>query len=304
MGFISCTNLWSRTLPGNKIQSDRRALIYLAILLVGAASITASLLVMQGTTPWSTHPLAMLFLATVTLVLTVGVPVAMMRLLHPLAIRPSELPRMDYSGGIPLSCSTLLVTPILLDGSNTKSSIDTLEQHYLANPDLNLTYALLSDFADADRKVLPSDESIIDALYIGIDQLNRKYGEANDRRFVFLHRGRSWSEQDGKWMGGERKRGKLKLLNSFLLGQTQGEAFIGSVDGSWRSNLRYVITLDADNRLEPGGARALIEIISHPSHQVRYNERGRVKAGYVILQPRPIPESRQAAPTLYECWAR
>ena len=40
------------------------------------------------------------------------------------------------------------------------------------------------------------------------------------QRFAFLHRKRLWNPSEGKWMGWERKRGKLHELNLLLRGGT------------------------------------------------------------------------------------
>ena len=56
----------------------------------------------------------------------------------------------------------------------------------------------------------------------GIARLNKKYGPApgGGERFFLFHRKRVWNECDGKWMGWERKRGKLHELNQLLRGST------------------------------------------------------------------------------------
>ena len=56
---------------------------------------------------------------------------------------------------------------------------------------------------------------------LGIARLNRKYGAAaGGERFLLLHRRRVWSESEQRWMGWERKRGKLEELNRLLRGAT------------------------------------------------------------------------------------
>ena len=51
--------------------------------------------------------------------------------------------------------------------------------------------------------------------------LNRRHGPAMDGdRFILLHRRRLWNEGQGKWIGWERKRGKLHELNRLLRGAT------------------------------------------------------------------------------------
>ena len=50
----------------------------------------------------------------------------------------------------------------------------------------------------------------------GIEQLNARYP---GNRFLLFHRPRVWSESERRWIGRERKRGKLEDLNDFLCGE-------------------------------------------------------------------------------------
>jgi cyclic beta-1,2-glucan synthetase len=106
-----------------------------------------------------------------------------------------------------------------------------------------------------------------------------------------LHRRRLWNEGEGKWIGWERKRGKLHELNRLLRGATD-TTFIRSRDGrpTVPRGIRYVITLDADTRLPEGAAYRLVGAIAHPLNRPRLDPReGRVVDGYAILQPRITP---------------
>ena len=85
--------------------------------------------------------------------------------------------------------------------------VEALEVRFLANRDENLHYALLTDFQDADEETLPGDEALALAAFRGIDELNRKYRSAE--RFFLFHRPRRWNPGERRWMGYERKRGKL-----------------------------------------------------------------------------------------------
>ena len=63
--------------------------------------------------------------------------------------------------------------------------------------------------------------SLLGAAAEGIARLNRRYGAAPEGpRFFLLHRRRIWNEGQGKWIGWERKRGKLHELNRWLRGAT------------------------------------------------------------------------------------
>ena len=108
---------------------------------------------------------------------------------------------------------------MLLTPESIQDEVDRLEIRYLANPDSNLRYALLSDFSDAPQPRMPEDAERLDIAIRGIEQLNAKYPSA---RFLLFHRDRGWSETEGRWMGWERKRGKLEQLNAFLMELQEG----------------------------------------------------------------------------------
>ena len=175
---------------------------------------------------------------------------------------------------------TLLTTPAAI-----QRELERLEIRYLGNTDANLRFALLTDFADASRQSMPEDAEYIDIIARGIEELNRQYGAG---RFFLFHRGRSWSESDQRWIGWERKRGKLEQLNRFLMGESapELEGFLCVGDRTRLEGIRFVITLDADTQLISGAARRMIETLVHPLNQAQLSPDGRrVIRGYTIIQP-------------------
>ena len=164
--------------------------------------------------------------------------------------------------------------------------------HYLANQDGDLYFALLSDWVDAATESAPSDDELLTAAADGVAELNRRYGPALiGPRFYLLHRRRMWNEGQGKWIGWERKRGKLHELNRWLRGATD-TTFI-PVHGALPvapPDVRYVITLDADTRLPRGTAKRLVGKMAHPLNRPKLDPvNGRVVEGYAVLQPRVTP---------------
>ena len=136
---------------------------------------------------------------------------------------PRRLPRMELRHGIPEDLRTIVVMPTLLTtAEEVAEHVERLEVHYLANPDGDLRFALLSDWLDAPSETLPGDDDLLAVAMDGIARLNKKYGPApgGGERFFLFHRKRVWNECDGKWMGWERKRGKLHELNQLLRGST------------------------------------------------------------------------------------
>src|SRR5438445_5254039 len=140
---------------------------------------------------------------------------------------------------------------------------------------------------------MPGDEDLLAALADGIAHLNLRYGNppGGGERFLLLHRRRLLNEKEGKWIGWERKRGKLHELNRLLRGA--GDTTFLPVNGrppTVPQGVRYVITLDADTRLPRGTARRLVGGMAHPLNRPRFDPRkGRVVEGYATLPPRLTP---------------
>ena len=221
-----------------------------------------------------------------------------------LMIKPRILPKLSFVEGIPDPFRTLVVIPALI---TSHSEIDNLarqiEMTYLRNSDPGLLFALLTDFADADSETLPEDEEMIRYAAAAIEKLNAKYSQSSPdcdapvdsiqaqlleaanlvqeeeipqpiadcaKLFYLLHRKRLWNQSEGRWMGWERKRGKLHELNKLLRGRTDtsfstlaGEA----TDSAELQSIRFVITLDADTILPRGAARRLAGTLAHPLNQ-------------------------------------
>jgi cyclic beta-1,2-glucan synthetase len=206
---------------------------------------------------------------------------------------PRRLPRLELRLGIPEHLRTIVVMPTLLTtAAEVAEHVENLEVHYLANPDGDLRFALLTDWLDAPNETMPADDDLFAVARDGIDRLNKKYRTLSGDidRFFLLHRKRMWNECDGKWMGWERKRGKLHELNQLLRGSTT-TTFVAA--GDLPSNLtgvRYVITLDSDTRMPRGAAARLVGTMAHPLNRPRFSEHeGRVVEGYAIVQPRITP---------------
>ena len=93
-----------------------------------------------------------------------------------------------------------------------------------------------------------------------------------------------WCETEQRWIGWERKRGKLEELNRYLNGEEIPD-FLRV--GALPEGIRYVITLDADTQLPHGSGRRLVETIAHPLNRVQLKKEERNRArGYTIIQPR------------------
>ncbi len=200
------------------------------------------------------------------------------------------LPALELDEGIPPDLRTLVVVPTLLTTPEAISEmIRRLETHYLASTEGELHFALLTDWTDADAEHAAGDDDLLKAAADGIAELNLRHGPApGGVRFLLLHRRRVWCVSEGKWIGWERKRGKLHELNRLLRGATD-TTFL-QTDGcstAIPADVRYVITLDADTRLPRDTVRRLIGKMAHPLNRPRVDAAaGRVVEGYGIMQPR------------------
>jgi len=209
------------------------------------------------------------------------------------AIGPRPLPALDIIENVPASLRTMVVVPTLLFSENDVDElIQTLEIHYLASIGGDVHYALLTDWRDASSAETPNDAAVLARASEGVARLNSQYGPApGGARFYLFHRRRVWVESEKRWMGWERKRGKLHELNRLLRGATD-TTFI-SIDGESvvaPQNIKYIITLDSDTKLPRDSVRRLIGKMAHPLNRPRFDpERARVVEGYAIMQPRVTP---------------
>lgn len=203
------------------------------------------------------------------------------------------LPGLELKAGVPASLRTLVVVPTLLTDEETLlEQIERLEIHHLSGAGGDLSFALLSDGVDADEGMLEGDKHLLDIAVAAIATLNQKHGPGpSGNRFHFLHRRRAFNAGESKWMGWERKRGKLDELNRLLRGSSE-TTFMTTADYAPQlpANIRYVITLDADTRLPRDAALRLIGKMAHPLNRPKFDAVSqRIVSGYGILQPRVTP---------------
>ena len=212
-------------------------------------------------------------------------------------VKPRRLPRLDFSEGVPPGCRTLVAVPTLLTNrAQIVEQIAMLEQHYLTNSKGDISFALLSDWCDADEPTHGQDAPLLAFARAELAALNDRYlsaqhqGAHHGARFYFLHRRRTWCDTEQRWLGWERKRGKLEELNR-LLGGARDTTFMGIGDQPPEIpvRVRYVVTLDADTRMSYGTVAKLVGTAAHPLNQPVLDARGKVAVGYALLQPRVTP---------------
>lgn len=207
-------------------------------------------------------------------------------------IPPRMLPRLNIEGPVPDEYRTMIVVPTMLSSpTDVREQLEHLEIRSHANPNKALQFVLLSDFTDAPDQQMPGEEAILENAKEEIKRLNEQNDSKYANRFYLLHRKRLWNPSQQKWMGWERKRGKLEEFNR-LLREPEAKTSYTFMTGDFRQTLKhepvkYVITLDADTQLPPGSAVDLIRTAGHPLNRAELNSSGDfVVDGYGIFQPR------------------
>ena len=198
-----------------------------------------------------------------------------------------SLPKLEFRDGLPARWKTAIVIPMLLSSvQDAADAARSLELHHLSNPDEQFQFVMLADYVDAQTPTTPDDAPRLQRAVEAIDYLNEHYGP----RFHLWIRDRKHSETEERWMGWERKRGKLEEFNRAVLGKggrcsDEMHSLIGDSNGL--RDLRLVITLDADTQLPYGAAKRMVETLAHPLNRPVVDLKGeRVERGYGIIQPR------------------
>jgi cyclic beta-1,2-glucan synthetase len=270
---------------------------YLAVVAIITAVIAALMLIWDGERDGSW---ALFVLALLALIPASDAAMALVNCGATNRFDAITLPSLELLSGVPSSLRTIIVMPTLLTSRLAiAEQIERLEIHHLANCDGDLSFALLSDWTDSAVESVPEDDELLSAASEGIANLNRRYGATPDgNRFLLLHRRRRWNEGQGKWIGWERKRGKLHEFNRLLRGATDTTfVSVGGHPPVVPAGVRYVIILDADTRLPRGAAKRLIGKMAHPLNRPTLDAGAcRVIDGYAVLQPRVTP----ALPTARE----
>ncbi|MCG7858593.1 GH36-type glycosyl hydrolase domain-containing protein [Flavihumibacter sp.] len=243
----------------------------------------------------------LLILGLVSLIGASQLSVSLVNWISTIWIKPEMLPRMDFSKGIPPEYRTLVVVPTMLSGKTyIEEMVEALEVRFLANRVEHLHYGLLTDFPDAKEATMPGDAELVEYASMLINDLNQKYNNTQYDTFFLFHRPRTWNAREKRWMGYERKRGKLSALNGLIRGRSQNEFSTITGDYHVLTNVKYVITLDSDTQLPRESVWKFIATMAHPlNHPILDPVKNRVIEGHGILQPRVASSIPSMAPSLY-----
>ena len=254
------------------------------IAAVAAAFVLTAvgLVMLAGGSGWAAALTAVAALLPATDVAVALVNFAVCRL-----VPPRVLPKFDFKDGVPAEFRTVVVIPgMLARAENATALCERLELHYLANPDAQFRFALLTDWADADTETTDRDADLVQAAVDRIRELNDRHAAGGPDKFYMFHRARKFNPSEGVWMGWERKRGKLDEFNRLLLGATDTSYTVQTGNPADIAAV-FVLTLDADTVLPREAARRIVAALAHPLNRpVLSDDRRRVVSGYGLLQPR------------------
>jgi len=280
---------------------DHPTPVYLGSIAVITALVLSGVLVYACRAEGGAWPLAAVALLTLLPASVVGI--SLVNVILTRALPPRVLPKLDFGDGIPSDCRTMVVVPALLSSDDEVDYLlRQLELHYQGNADPQVGFAILSDFADAPEKRMPEDDRLLQRAKEGVRRLNRKHSGAGsgekERPFYLFHRERLWNPKESRWMGWERKRGKLVEFNRLLRGEEETSYVLKMGDLDFLSEVRYVITLDADTVFPLDAGHRLVGTLAHPLNQAEFQadrareessalgDGQRLVAGYTVLQPR------------------
>ncbi|MDA3845274.1 MAG: glycosyl transferase, partial [Vallitaleaceae bacterium] len=202
--------------------------------------------------------------------------------------QPAFFPRLELKEGIPDSLRTMVVVPTLLSDENRVAELlQNIENHYLANKESNLYFALIGGFKDSRTESSLVDNPILLKAQEGMDALNHRYAIDGINIFYFFHRKNIFNEADQNWTGWERKRGALMEFNDLLLGAKDTSFIYQDNNQLTHAQIKYIITLDADTLLPLGMAKKMIGTMAHPFNLPVIDPiRKIVIEGHGLMQPR------------------
>ncbi len=214
---------------------------------------------------------------------------------------PRFISKIEYKEGIGEENRTIVVIPTIINSvQKVHELLKNIEVYHLANLDDNIYFTLLSDFQDSSTEVNEEDEKIVEAALEHVKKLNNKYSKDKGDKFFFFSRYRKYNEKEAKWLGWERKRGKLEEFNALIRGEEKTSYNVISGDISELKKASYVITLDSDTQLPRDSAKKLVGAMSHILNKPCIDKpKKRVTRGYGLMQPRISISTLSANKTIF-----
>ena len=240
------------------------ALITFIVVLGGVLYARAA-----GANPWQEVMVGLLLLIP-----ALTVSVSLINWIITLVIPPRVLPKMDFEDNIPAEYKTLVVIPSLLSSAaEVKSLLKQVELHSCAVRTRICTLRCSPICPTRLQPPGPDADPLVAQATAGIYALNEKYHRETSGPFYLFHRDPKWNPHEERWMGWERKRGKLHQLNRLLRGGAKTAFSVQTGDLEVLREIKYVITLDADTLMPREAAHRLVATLAHPLNRAEFDPR-------------------------------
>lgn len=192
--------------------------------------------------------------------------------------KPLPVPRMDTERFCPKSLVT--ITTFIPDSQAVDALCEKLTEYSYSNACKGLFFGILADFPAAETPETKEDKALCEYLKKKIDGLNFRL----ENRFFAAVRKRSFSEEEKKYTGNERKRGAVAdFLHAVETCDSSG--FMTICGDPFQA--KYFVCLDEDTRPDIDSVKKLVGVLEHPLAAPVFNPEGTaVVKGYGIAAPR------------------
>ena len=169
--------------------------------------------------------------------------------------------------------------PVMLNSrAAVEEHLHRLEIHYLASPDDQLHFALLSDWADARRRNAAERRCAARHRHprhrAAESPLRRRRPAANASCCCIA--GACGARASSAGWAGSASAANSQELNRLLRGATDTTYVTSTGSSPWvPAGVRYVLTLDADTRVPREAPRRLIGKMAHPLNRPRFDAQAR-----------------------------
>ena len=258
------------------------------ILGISVLSVLLSLLCAIYVENYTENFLISLLIFVATLIPSQTIVVQLIQYILSKIIKPKILPKLDFKSGIPEEYSTMVIIPTIVKNKEKVHELfSKLEVYYIANKSNNLYFTLLADCSSGQNDVEKYDDEIIQAGINEINKLNEKYPDEKFKKFNFIYRKRMWNEQEGCYLGWERKRGAINQFNEYILGNIKNPFLYNSFEESNIPKIKYIITLDSDTDLVLNSGLELVGTMAHILNMPILDQNKNVVIdGHALMQPR------------------
>ncbi|HHZ22063.1 hypothetical protein ACKAWT_06065 [Xanthomonas vasicola] len=203
----------------------------------------------------------------------------------------------DYDeSGLPDSSKVVIAVPVQLHSmAQIEAVVETAAWNVRMANDSNVFLVILSDFPDRFRDSQDPDEYVLfEELSKRVDEINHGLGSRYGKSIHIIHRPLVWIDSENCWMGRERKRGKIRLINDLILSRGCHDLEVSSDLMDRLIQVKYVLCLDEDNKLTPNTVQRLAGLLDHPSNSPDIDGKG-VASGNGIAVCQLITEQSSAS---------